>query len=220
MKMFLDSANTDEIRHALEMWDIDGVTTNPRHVQNAGKPFLRVLEEIAGLVAGTDKPVSVEVNPHLTDWKAIVREGLELSSMSPNFVIKVGAGEAGFRALRELTARKVRTNATLVFSAVQAWHAARSGAAYVSPFLAWKEAHGDPGGPLVAEVVRTLANGGYPTRVLAAALRNARQIAEAALAGAHAVTAGFAVYQESFRNPYTALGEDVFRSAWDATARS
>src|SRR5262249_34381297 len=150
----------------------------------------------------------------LTDWQAIVREGLELSTMSPNFVIKVGAGEAGFRAIRELTARKVRTNATLIFSATQAWHAARSGAAYVSPFLGWKEAHGDAAGPLVAEVVRTLANGGYPTRVLAAAIRNARQIAEAAVAGAHAVTAGFTVYQESFRNPYTHMGETIFRDAW------
>src|SRR5437660_820777 len=102
MKMFLDSANTDEIRHALEVWNIDGVTTNPRHVQNSGKPFHRVIEEIAKLFAGSDKPVSVEVNPHLTDWKAIVREGLELSSLSPNFVIKVGASEAGFCAIREL----------------------------------------------------------------------------------------------------------------------
>jgi len=218
--MILDSANTDEIRHALEMWHVDGLTTNPRHVQSSGKPFRRVLEEIAALVAGTDKPVSVEVNPHLTDWKAIVREGLELARISPNFVIKVGASEAGFRAVRELASQKVRTNATLVFTATQAWHAARSGATYVSPFLTWREMHGDASTNLISEVVRVVANGGYRTQVLAAAIRYARQLAEVAVAGAHCVTAGFSVYQESFGNPFTNLGENLFREAWDATARS
>src|SRR3954453_23247633 len=105
MKLFLDSAQTGEIKHALESWDIDGLTTNPRHIKNSGKPFLRVLDEIAGLFDGTEKPVSVEVNPHLTDWKAIVEEGLNLAKISPNFVIMVGAGEAGFRAVRALASR-------------------------------------------------------------------------------------------------------------------
>ena len=92
MKMFLDSAKTDEIKYALEMWDIDGVTTNPRHVQSSGKPFRTVIGEIADLVAGTDEPISVEVDPHLTDWEKIVAQGVELARISPNFVIKVGAG--------------------------------------------------------------------------------------------------------------------------------
>src|SRR5262249_2960304 len=143
MKMFLDSAETNEIQHALEAWNIDGLTTNPKHMQKSGKPMRRALEEIAKLFAGTDKPVSVEVDPHLTDHKEIVRGGRELATISPNFVIKVAATEAGFRAVRELAAKKVRTNATLVFSVTQAWHAARSGADFVSPFLGWKEAHGD-----------------------------------------------------------------------------
>lgn len=217
MKMFLDSAKSDEIRYALDMWDIDGVTTNPRHVMNAGKPFRQVIAEIAGLVAGTDKPVSVEVNPHLTDWAAIVREARELAALSPNFVIKVGAGEAGFKAIRELAAQGVRTNATLVFSVAQAWQAARSGATFISPFLGWKEQHGDSARNLIHEVRRLLDNHGYPQQIIAAAMRNSRQIAEAALAGAHCVTASLAVYQDSFRNPYTAMGEQLFQRAWDAT---
>lgn len=217
MKMFLDSAQTSEIEHALEAWQIDGLTTNPRHVQSSGKSFRRVLEEIAQLFAGTSKPVSVEVNPHLTDWKAIVREGIELASLSPNFVIKVGASEAGFRAIRELTGDGIRTNATLIFTTAQAWHAARCGAAFVSPFLGWRDQHGDDSAALVGDIARMLANGGYTTQILAAAIRNARQIAEAAMAGAHCVTAGFAVYQESFRNPYTDMGEKLFGAAWDAT---
>jgi transaldolase len=219
MMMFLDSAQTDEIRHALAVWDIDGLTTNPKHVQKSGKPFYQVLEEIAELFAGTDKPVSVEVDPHLTDAREIVRAGTELAKMSPNFVVKVGAGESGFQAIRELTAKGVRTNATLVFSLAQAWHAARSGATFVSPFLGWKEAHGDAVDTLIPDIVRMLKNDDYPTRIIAAAIRNARQIAEAAVAGADCVTASFAVYQESFRHPYTDMGNEVFEAAWDATHR-
>src|SRR5438477_1293714 len=176
MQLFLDSALTDEIKHALEVWDVDGLTTNPRHVQAAGKPLRRVLDEIAGLVAGTDKPVNVEVNPRLTDWEKIVGEALALAALSPNFVIKVGASESGFRAVRELAGRGVRTNVTLVFSAAQAWHAARSGATYLSPFLGWKEAHGDECRTLLPEILSVLWSYSYKTRVIAAALRNARQI--------------------------------------------
>src|SRR5262245_2414756 len=156
MQLFLDSAITDEIKHALEVWDVDGFTTNPRHVQASGKPLRRVLDEIAKLVAGTDKPVSVEVNPRLSDWRQIVEEALSMAAMSPNFVVKVGASESGFRAVRELTGRGVRTNVTLVFSATQAWHAARSGATYVSPFLGWKEAHGDESRTLLPEIMTIL----------------------------------------------------------------
>lgn len=219
MQLFLDSAVTDEIKHALEVWDVDGLTTNPRHVQASGKPLRRVLDEIAKLVAGTDKPVSVEVNPRLTDLRRIVEEALSLAAMSPNFVVKVGSSESGFRAVRELAGRGVRTNVTLVFSTAQAWHAARCGATYVSPFLGWKEAHGDECRTLLPEIMSMLRNYGYRTRVIAAALRNARQIGEAAIAGAHCATAGFTVIQDSFRHPYTTMGEDLFGAAWDATPR-
>ncbi len=217
MKMLLDSAKADEIKLALEMWDIDGVTTNPRHVQTAGKPFRAVIEEIADLVAGTDKPVSVEVDPHLTDWEKIVQQGVELAALSPNFVIKVGASESGFKAVRELSAQGVRVNATLIFSVAQAWHAARCGAAFISPFIGWREQHGDYADSLIPEVAAMLNGHGYESEIIAAAVRNARQIADAALAGAHWITANVAVYQASFRNPYTTMGEQIFQHAWDAT---
>lgn len=217
MKMFLDSALTEEIRHALQVWDIDGLTTNPKHVAASGQPFRQVLEEISELFRGTDKPVSVEVNPHLTNWAEIVDEGMSLARMSDNFVIKVGASEAGFRAIREMSQRGVRTNATLIFSVTQAWHAARCGATYISPFIGWKEAHGDDAHRFIAEVARMLKQGGYSSQIIAAAVRNSRQIAEAAMAGAHCVTAGVSVFQDSFRNPYTDLGNTVFQQAWDDT---
>jgi len=219
MLMFLDSAKTDEIQRGLDVWNIDGLTTNPRHIAAAGKPFRRALAEIAELFAGTDKPVSVEVNPHVTDWHKIVAEGMELAKLSPNFVIKVGASEAGFRAIRELSSQGIRTNATLIFSVAQAWHAARSGATYISPFLGWKEAHGDEARTLISEVRTMLDRGNYPSQIIAAAVRNSRQLVEAALAGAHCVTAAASVFEESFRNPYTDMGNQIFGDAWDATPK-
>ncbi|NLS90838.1 MAG: transaldolase [Planctomycetaceae bacterium] len=217
MKMFLDSAKTDEIRYALDLWDIDGITTNPKHVKDSGKPFRTVIEEIAGLFDGTTKEVSVEVDPNLADWEKMVDQGLELSKISPNFVIKVGVSEQGFKAIRELTNRGVRVNATLIFSVAQAWQAARAGAAFVSPFVGWKEQYGDPVESLIPEVAVMLENYDYRAEIIAAAVRNSRHIAEAALAGAHCITAGMAVYQDSFRNPYTTMGEQLFQNAWNAT---
>ncbi|QDT45809.1 putative transaldolase [Gimesia alba] len=219
MKLFLDSAITDEIKHSLEYWDLDGLTTNPKHVKNSGKPFLKVIEEIAELFAGTEKPVSVEVDPHITDWEQIVEQGLLLSKMSPNFVIKVGASENGFKAIRELTKRGIRTNATLIFSVAQAWHAARAGASFISPFIGWKETYGDSTTTFILEVAEMLERHEYNSEIIAAAIRNGRQMADAALAGAHCVTAGLTVYQESMQNPYTVHGEKVFQNAWDETPK-
>jgi transaldolase len=217
MQLFLDSAKTVEIERALEMWDVDGVTTNPRHIQESGKSFRRAITEIADLFAGTDKPISVEVDPHLTDWNKIVEQGLELSRLSPNFVIKVGISESGAKAIRELTARGVRVNATLVFSVAQAWQAARAGAAYISPFLGWKEQFGDDANTLIADVRSMLDNFDYAAQIIAAAVRNSRQIGDAAAAGAHCLTAGMSTCLESFQNPYTNMGEQLFQDAWDQT---
>ena len=94
MKLFLDSAHIHEIKHGLEMWRIDGITTNPKHVQASGQPFEKVVEEIGSLIAGTDKTVSVEVNPHLDDYRAMVSEASRLAGLCPNFVIKLPATEA------------------------------------------------------------------------------------------------------------------------------
>ena len=216
MQLFLDSALTDEISFALESWDIDGITTNPKHVAASGKPYLAVLEEIAALVKGTNKPVSVQVNPRLSDWTRIVDEALALREMSPNFVVKIAAGEDGFRAVRTLAAKEVPTNVTLVFNVAQAWHAARAGALYVSPFLGWKEQYGDAAADLIPNIAVMLDNFGYPTQIIAAAVRNTQQIGEAAVAGAHIVTAGLSVIRDSFQSPYTTMGERVFGEAWDS----
>ena len=217
MKFFLDSALVDEIKYALGAFEIDGVTTNPRHVQVSGKPFLTVIREIAKLVEGTDKTVSVEVNPHYMTYEEIVPEAEKLAAMSPNFVIKIQCMESAFKAIETLTKRGVRINCTLVFSSMQALQAMRSGAFYVSPFIGWKEANAEETRSFVDEIVTIRDNYGFSTEVIVAAVRNARQIVDAALVGADIVTAGLAVYQDGFHHPYTQEGIQKFSSFWDQT---
>ena len=218
MKFFLDSAHVDEIDYALKMWDIDGITTNPRHVQVSGKPFLTVIREIADLVAGTEKPVSVEVNPHLDDSAIMVAEGEKLAAMSENFVIKLPATEAGFKAVADLADLGIRSNLTLVFSAAQALQAMRMGAYFVSPFIGWKEANGEEIFSFVSDVMSIRDIYAYDTEVIVAAVRNARQIIDAGILGADIVTAGLGVYKDAFSHPYTADGLKKFQSFWDQTA--
>lgn len=218
MKFFLDSAIVSEIEYALEMWHFDGVTTNPRHVQVSGKPFMTAIKEIAEMFKGLpDKTVSVEVNPHFDNHADMVTEGLKLAELSPNFVIKLPATEAGFKAVAELKAQGVRANLTLCFSAMQALQAMRMGAFYVSPFIGWKESNAEETVSMIQEIVAIRDNFGFGTEVLVAAVRNGRQIADAAATGADIVTAGFAVYQEAFHHPYTDMGLGKFQSFWDET---
>jgi transaldolase len=218
MKFFLDSAHVHEIAYALDMWDIDGVTTNPRHVQVSGKPFLTVIREIGGLVVGTDKTVSVEVNPHLDDPAAMVAEGEKLAAINPNFVIKLPATEAGFKAVQLLKKQGIRTNLTLVFSAVQALQAMRMGAYFVSPFVGWKESNGEEIYSFIADTLAIRDKFGFETEVIVAAVRNGRQMVDAGALGADIVTAGLDVYREAFSHPYTADGLKKFQAFWDQTA--
>ncbi len=218
MKFFLDSAIVDEVRYALELWNIDGVTTNPRHVQASGKPFLTVIQEIGALVAGTDKTVSVQTNPAShSDYRAIVEEGRKLAKLSPNFVIKMPSTEHGFKACSILKEEGIRSNLTLCFSAMQGLQAMRMGAFYVSPFVGWKENNAENTDQFVDELVAIRDNFNFSTEILVAAVRNGRQITYAAAAGADIVTAGLAVYQEALMHPYTEMGLKRFQEFWDKT---
>jgi len=217
MKLFLDSAAVDEIRFALEYFNIDGITTNPRHVQASGKPFIPVIQEIGELVKGTEKTVSVEVNPHLTSFDDIMAEAKKLASLSPNFVVKLQCMESTLKAIPILAKDGIRVNVTLVFSAAQALFAMRSGAYYVSPFIGWKESNGEEVESLIDEVVQIRNNYGFKTQVLVAAIRNSRQIVNAATAGADIVTAGLSVFREAVEHPYTQAGIQRFSNFWDQT---
>ena len=217
MKFFLDSAHVHEIEYGLKMWNLDGVTTNPRHVQASGKPFLTVIREIASLFTGTDKAISVEVNPHYTEYEMMVTEAETLAAISPNFVIKLPATEAGFKAVAILKEKGIRSNLTLVFSAVQALQAMRMGAYFISPFIGWKEANGEEIQSLIQEIMAIRDNYGFSSQVIVAAVRNGRQIVDAALTGADIVTAGLAVYKDAFDHPYTGVGLQKFQEFWDQT---
>ncbi|MFN8531135.1 MAG: transaldolase family protein [Anaerolineae bacterium] len=218
MKFFLDSAITTEIRYAFDMWDIDGITTNPRHVQVSGKPFLKVVQEIGEIVAGTDKTVSVQTNPYEhANYHAIVDEGRKLAKLSPNFVIKMPCTEDGFKACKILADEGIRSNLTLCFSAMQGLQAMRMGAFYVSPFIGWKEGNGENTAQFIEDLVDIRDNFSYKTEILVAAVRNGHQIVEAAAVGADIVTASFDVYKESFAHPYTDVGLKRFQGFWDQT---
>ncbi len=220
MKYFLDSAKIDEIRFAYENWGIDGVTTNPRHVMTSGKPFLKVVGELCTYFAGNENfPISVEINPHLETKDEMIAAARELSSMSKNFVIKIPCTDQGLAAAKSLNETGIRTNLTLVFSASQALQAGRIGCYYVSPFVGWKEASGEDCVPYITDIVDIYRGYEFKTEIIVAALRNGKQIVEAALAGAHIVTCGFDVYKESFNHPFTVHGLSIFRNAWDNTAR-
>ncbi len=215
MKFFLDSAEVHEVEQAIDRWNIDGVTTNPRHVQTSGKPFLTVIKELGKLVEGTDKTVSVEVSPHMDDWEAMVAEGEKLAAMSPNFVVKLHCVDAAFKAIPILAQSGIRVNVTLIFSAAQALQAMRMGAFYVSPFVGWKETNAEDTRGFVSDMIAIRDNFDFKTQVLVAAIRNGRQIVDAAVAGADIVTAGFAVYQDAFDHPFTRDGLVKFQGFWD-----
>lgn len=215
MKLFLDSAIEDEISYALDAFDIDGITTNPRHVQVSGKPFMTVIRNIAKLVEGTQKTVSVEVNPHYVTYQDMLAEAEKLAAISPNFVIKLQCIEPAFKVARTLAKMDIRTNITLVFSAAQALMAMKSGAYFVSPFIGWKETNGEEVRGFIDDVVAIRDNYGFSTEIIVAAVRNGRQIVDSAVSGADIVTAGLSVFQEAFDHPYTQDGIRRFSNFWD-----
>ena len=166
MKYFLDSGKIDEIRYAYENYKIDGVTTNPRHIKESGKPFLTVINELAEEFKGKDFPISVEINPHLTQAGDMIAHAKELSQIAENFVIKVPCNEQGLIAAKKLEEQQVRTNVTLVFTASQALQVGRIGAKFVSPFVGWQESAGVDCSEFMATILETIENFGFETEVI------------------------------------------------------
>lgn len=223
MKFFLDSAKIDEIDKAYRFYAIDGVTTNPKHIMNSGKPFLTALRDIADWIKankleGMDKfPVSVEINPHIQSAEDMIVEAKKIAALCKNFVIKIPCNLEGLKASHALEQMGIRTNVTLVFSASQAIQAGRIGAKYVSPFVGWKESSGDDAMSYMKEISDIYKEKEYQTEIIVAAVRNGKQIADAARMGADIVTAGLAVFEDSFTHPFTDYGLKKFQNAWDHT---
>ncbi len=225
MKYFLDSAKIDEIKEAYNTFGIDGVTTNPNHIMNSGKPFFTVIGELADFVKennieGWDKfPISVEINPHLDDADEMIAMGEKIAAMCPNFCIKIPCTQAGIAAARALEKKGVRTNLTLVFSASQALIAAKNNSLFVSPFIGWKENSGEDCKQYIQDIVTIYKNYGFSgkTQIICAAVRTGKQFVDCAVAGADIVTAGLQVYKDSFYHPFTDYGLGKFQNAWDKT---
>lgn len=212
MKLFIDTANIEEIRKANDMGVICGVTTNPSLIAKEGKDFIETVKEITQIVDG---PISAEVLSLETD--AMVQEALDLAQRinSKNLVIKIPMTPAGLGAVKQLTAKGIRTNITLVFSAAQALLAARAGATYVSPFLGRLDDIGSTGMTLIEEIVEIFDMHAIETEIIAASVRSPIHAIEAARVGAHIATIPFKVLMQMTQHPLTDAGIDRFLKDWE-----
>ncbi|MSQ36026.1 MAG: fructose-6-phosphate aldolase [Dehalococcoidia bacterium] len=205
MRLFLDTANIDEIRRAAAMGVISGVTTNPTLVAREGVDYRTRVLEICEVVDG---PISAECISTGTD--DIVAEGRRVAAWHPNVVVKVPLTEPGLAAIRRLSAEGIRINTTLIFSANQALLAALAGATYVSPFVGRLDDAGEDGMTMVGEAVRIFELYHLPTQVLAASIRSPRHVTQAALVGAHVATLPANVLFQMVRHPLTDAGIERF----------
>lgn len=209
MKLFLDTANLDDIRRGAELGVVAGVTTNPSLVAKEGRDLAAVIKEITAIIPG---PVSAEVVA--TDTAGMVAEGLRLAAIADNVVVKIPMTEAGLAAVRQLAQQGVPTNVTLVFSVNQALLAARAGATYVSPFVGRLDDIGQDGIALVADIVDLFQLHGLNTAVIAASIRHPMHVTQAAMAGAQIATVPYAVLKQMTQHPLTTSGLEKFLADW------
>lgn len=209
MKLFLDTANLDEIRRVASWGILDGVTTNPSLCVREATPFADLVREICGIVTG---PVSAEAVS--TRAEDIVAEARVLRGIAPNVVVKIPVGLEGLRATKILAGEGTPVNMTLIFSSAQALLAAKAGARYVSPFIGRLDDVAENGMGLVEEIVAIFSNYDFPTEVIVASVRHPRHVIEAALVGAHIATVPFAVMEKLVRHPLTDLGLEKFLKDW------
>ncbi len=205
MRIFMDTANIEEIRRGAAMGIVDGVTTNPSLVAAEGVEYRDRVLEICDVVDG---PISAETISETAD--ELVEEGRRIASWHENVVVKVAMSEAGLAAIHRLSAEGIRCNCTLVFSANQALLAARAGATLISPFVGRIDDAGQDGMEVVREAVAIMETYHLPSQILAASLRHPRHVTEAALAGAHVATIPSKVLFQLIQHPLTDLGIQRF----------
>ncbi|AOT72629.1 fructose-6-phosphate aldolase [Geosporobacter ferrireducens] len=214
MKLFIDTANVEEIRKANDMGVICGVTTNPSLIAKEGRDFKEVIQEITAIVDG---PISAEV----ISLKAeeMVVEAIPLAQMHKNIVIKIPMTVEGLKAVKILTEKGIKTNVTLIFSAPQALLAARAGATYVSPFLGRVDDIGNSSTVLIEEIVKIFALHNIKTEIIAASVRNPIHIVQAATLGAHIATVPYKVIVDMTKHPLTDIGIDKFLKDWETVPK-
>ena len=210
MKFFIDTANIEEIKKAVAMGMVDGVTTNPSLIAKEKRPFEELLAEICGLVDG---PVNGEVIS--LDAEGMVAEGRKLAALHANIVVKIPMTTEGLKAVKILHSENIRTNVTLIFSPMQALMAAKAGASYVSPFVGRLDDISQAGMDLVSDIMNIYGNYGYETEVIVASVRNPIHVVEAALIGADIATIPFKVIDQLARHPLTDIGMEKFLADWE-----
>jgi transaldolase len=210
MKLFIDTANTEEIKAAAALGLLDGVTTNPsllaKEIARRGRGRQEeIFAEICDIVAG---PVSAEVLA--ADYEGMVREGREIAKIAPNVVIKCPLTEAGLRATRTFADEEIAVNVTLIFQPIQALLAAKAGAAYVSPFVGRLDDIAEPGMSMVADIVEIFSNYSFAAEVLVASVRSPIHVLDAARMGADVATIPYGVIRQLLHHPLTTIGIERF----------
>lgn len=211
MKLFIDTANVDEIREVASWGVLHGVTTNPSLVAKEGRDFKQVLREILELVDG---PISAEVVSLTAD--EMVEEARQYYEMHENIVIKLPTTEEGLKACSRLSAKGVKTNLTLVFSPNQALLCARAGATFVSPFVGRLDDISTDGIQLVEDIANIFMIHDIKTEIIAASIRTPGQVIEVARAGAHIATIPYKVFKQMLKHPLTDAGIERFLKDWEA----
>jgi transaldolase len=209
MKIFLDTANLDELKKAADWGIVDGVTTNPSLIAKEGRPLEEQVRRICDIVDGD---ISAEVVAIAAP--EMIKEGLQLHKIHKNIIVKLPLTRDGIKACSTLSKDGIRTNVTLCFSAVQALLAAKAGAYIVSPFVGRVDDIGGNGLDLIRQIVTIYKNYGYKTQILAASLRHPVHVTESALAGAHIGTMPFKVLDQMFNHPLTDKGLEQFLKDW------
>ena len=210
MKFFIDTANVDEIKKALALGMVDGVTTNPSLVAKESRPFNEILKEICALVEG---PVSAAVVS--LEAPGMVAEAKELVKIADNIVIKIPMIEEGLKAVKQLTGEGIKTNVTLVFSATQALLAAKAGATFVSPFVGRLDDIATNGMDLIADIMTIYRNYGFTAEVIVASVRHPLHVVDAARIGADIATIPYKVIAQLAKHPLTDIGMQQFLADWE-----
>jgi transaldolase len=210
MKIFLDTGHLEEIRRAVDLGVVDGVTTNPTLAAKEGRPFRELILEMCKLLK--DGVVNAEVAS--TDTEGMLREAREVASWQSNIIVKVPMTRDGIRALHVLNGEGLRVNVTLVFSSAQAILAAKAGAYFVSPFLGRLDDVAENGLAVLREILEIYRAQNYSAQVLAASLRHPMHVVEAAKLGSHIATMPFKVFEQLFAHPLTDRGLEGFLKDW------
>lgn len=210
MKFFIDTANIDQIKDANSMGMVDGVTTNPSLIAKEQGEFKQIVTDICKIVKG---PVSAEVIS--LDYEGMVEEAYDLAKIADNIAIKIPMTIEGLKAVKTLTAKEIKTNVTLVFSALQALMAAKAGASFVSPFIGRLDDLAQEGMQLVDQIVQIYANYDFDTQIIVASIRSPLHVLDTALTGADIATIPYNVLTKLASHHMTDKGIDAFMADWN-----